>query len=342
MLGWDGASFTVDKRKPWTYHLGAKLVLPLQYLERCGYPDDALVVFTDHDVVFQGGYAALQAAYAKVVAQAGGDARSPLVFSAESDSYPLELKGLYPANPTDHTNGAHHHLNSGMWMGHVGDAKKLLEAMTGVSRGVPIATLLRHYHFWGQLSTRTDPIPAAYTENDQTKYAGIYVAQEMAAACAAGPGRSYAGRGRGCFTFLHDGGRRCAPGCGHAARQHPLTARMALDRANSLFENVFHAGRHQRTADGRLHRGQQLPVVLHYNGPAKVVFEREWQLNGVWDAQSGKTPVLLHVEGLRAGQPAAARAAATAAFESNVTFIDPWLHRAPSIGPLRFTCDVPP
>ena len=33
--------------------------------------------------------------------------------------------------------------------------------------------------------------------------------------------------------------------------------------------------------------------------------------------------------------------AAVAAFERNVTFIDPWLQRAPSIGPLRFSCDVP-
>ena len=40
----------------WTYYLGGKLVLPLEYLKRCNYPDDALVVFTDHDVVFQGGY----------------------------------------------------------------------------------------------------------------------------------------------------------------------------------------------------------------------------------------------------------------------------------------------
>ena len=47
--------------------LGGKLVLPLEYLERCRYADDALVLFTDHDVVFQGGYASLRAAYARAV-----------------------------------------------------------------------------------------------------------------------------------------------------------------------------------------------------------------------------------------------------------------------------------
>ena len=162
VLGWDGPSWTVDKKKPWTYHLGAKLVLPLEYLKRCAYPDDALVVFTDHDVVFQGGYAELHAAYRSVHSQAGG-ARPPLVFSAESDSYPLELKGLYPSpgKSSDRTSGPHQHLNSGMWMGHVGDAKRLLEVMSGVARGESIAKLLRHYHFWGALNTKADPIPAA-------------------------------------------------------------------------------------------------------------------------------------------------------------------------------------
>ena len=39
-----------------TYHrvyFGAKLLLPLEYLRRCTPPNDTLVVFTDHDVVFQ-------------------------------------------------------------------------------------------------------------------------------------------------------------------------------------------------------------------------------------------------------------------------------------------------
>ena len=394
VLGWDAPSWTVGNKKPWTYHLGAKLVLPLEYLRRCQYPDDALVLFTDHDVIFQGGYAEFRQAYAKVAAQAGG-ARGrapPLVFSAEADSYPLELKELYPKRPTDRTSGPHEHLNSGMWMGRIGDAKQLLESMTGVRRGEKIETLLRHYHFWGALDTNVDPIPAAYTENDQTKYAGIYVAQEMAASC--NEGIEYESKGHGCFTFLHDGARRCSPGChSSGARQHserhsmnthargdhvpeararraagrPQAIRkgapahlpqeraralplMALDRSNTLFVNVFHAGSdrdrlgvHKFTlgADGRLRRGAQTPVAMHYNGPAKVVFEAAWGLEQQWDPHSGKTPVLLHLEGLRNGMPPEVRAAAVAAFERNVTFIDPWLQRAPSIGPLRFSCDVP-
>ena len=65
-------------------------------------------------------------------------------------------------------------------------AKALLEVMAGITRGEAADKLLRHYHFWGQLNTRSDSIPAAYNENDQTKYAGIYVAQEIAASCSSG------------------------------------------------------------------------------------------------------------------------------------------------------------
>ena len=86
--------------------------------------------------------------------------------------------------------------------------------MTGVYKGESMAKLLRHYHFWGQLNTRSDPIPPAYNENDQVKYAGLYVAQQMHASCASG--RQYRARGHGCFHFLHDGVRRCAQGCAGA------------------------------------------------------------------------------------------------------------------------------
>ncbi len=55
-LGWDPRAWVggdgVHKR-PWTFHLGAKLLLPLEYLRRCAPPNDTLVVFTDHDVIFQ-------------------------------------------------------------------------------------------------------------------------------------------------------------------------------------------------------------------------------------------------------------------------------------------------
>ena len=48
------------------------------------------------------------------------------------------------------------------------------------------------------------------------------------------------------------------------------------------------------------HKRVSTPLILHFNGPAKVIFEREWTLP--WDATSGKTPVLLLIEGLRRGK----------------------------------------
>ena len=53
VLGWDTSAWAHPERKPWTYYLGGKLILPLEYLEKCAYPDETLVLFTDHDVVFQ-------------------------------------------------------------------------------------------------------------------------------------------------------------------------------------------------------------------------------------------------------------------------------------------------
>ena len=114
VLGWDDSGWASGERKPWTYYLGGKLVLPLEYLERCAYPDDALVLFTDHDVVFQGGYDAMRAAYERAVAASNG---APLIFSAEKESYPRELQGLYPSAPLDPSRGPADYLNSGMWMG---------------------------------------------------------------------------------------------------------------------------------------------------------------------------------------------------------------------------------
>ena len=298
------------------------------------------MVFTDHDVIFQGGYAALRSAYQRAVARADG---APLVFSAELESYPRELKGLYPSRPTDPSSGPMNYLNSGMWMGPVGAAKALLRVMAGLERGASMASLLRHYHHWGYLDTKREPIPPAYTENDQVKYAGLYVAQEIAASCQ--KGKPYEARGGGCFGFLHDGRRRCAPGCrdAHAASSHPRgLPRMALDRSLLLFENFFHAGAHSVGASGKVasrRANMAAPVVIHFNGPAKVVFESEWQLP--WDASAGKTPVLHLVEGLRRAASPAAHRAALSAFETNVTLLDTWLRRAPGIGPLRFTCDVP-
>ena len=125
VLGWDDSGWASGERKPWTYYLGGKLVLPLEYLERCAYPDDALVLFTDHDVVFQGGYDAMRAAYERAVAASNG---APLIFSAEKESYPRELQGLYPSAPLDPSRGPADYLNSGMWMGPVGGAKVIHKA----------------------------------------------------------------------------------------------------------------------------------------------------------------------------------------------------------------------
>lgn len=305
------------------------------------YPDDALVLFTDHDVVFQGGYPALRHAYSEAVKRANG---APLVFSAELESYPLELKGLYPRHPTDPSSGPLNYLNSGMWMGPIGAAKQLLKVMTGLTYGESRDKLLRHYHHWGAIDTKADPIPKAYSENDQVKYAGLYVAQEIAASCA--HGRDYAAKGMGCFGFLHDGKRRCVPGCrgdGDGARAHPIgLPRMALDRSLLLFENMFHAGGHSFDArSGRVsHNSAGTPLILHFNGPAKVVFETQWGMP--WDATAGKTPVLHVIEGMRRAASSHAKHAALVGFETNVTFLDTWLRKQPGIGPLRFTCAVPP
>lgn len=224
-------------------------------------------------------------------------------------------------------------------MGPVGGAKSLLRVMTGVHRGESMTKLLRHYHFWGRLDTKSDHIPAAYNENDQVKYAGLYVAQEIHAQCSAG--NTYSPRGNGCFKFLHDNAQRCAQGCRGASASHVPMPRMALDRTLLLFENMYHAGPHAVSKWSGLveHVHQSTPLVLHFNGPAKVIFEKEWGLP--WDATAGKTPVRHLVEGIRNGMRQAKRREATERFERNVTFLDPWLRRVEGQGPLRFSCDVP-
>ena len=182
VLGWDeGAWLGGGPKKPWMFHLGAKLLLPLAYLRRCAYPNSTLVLFTDHDVVFQGGIAALKTAYAKAVAAAGGNA--PLIFSAEYEPYPGELRRLYPRPAADAVFG---YLNSGMWIGPAGAAMELLASMAGeTGRGEKEEALWAHYLNWGALP---GPAPRAFAENDQFAYAGFFVAQRFADACGAGPG----------------------------------------------------------------------------------------------------------------------------------------------------------
>ena len=150
----------------WSYHLGAKLVLPLEYLRRCGatIPNSTLVLFTDHDVVFQGGAAQLRAAYKRAVAvgpASAGDAKLELVFSTEKESYPRELAALYPRPPAGAISS---YLNSGMWMGPAGAAREMLAVMGGLRRGEQRATLQPHVPRLQPCASRLQPediIPAA-------------------------------------------------------------------------------------------------------------------------------------------------------------------------------------
>ena len=244
-------------------------------------------------------------------------------------------------------------------MGPAGAAREMLAVMGGLWRGEQLATLLRHYHNWGRLDTKKEPIPQAFVENDQTAYAGLYVAQHFADTCRPkGGGGGRGGRGGrrrsrgnalrgvgggGCFGFLHDGERRCvahgAPRCANDAlwREHPLRPRMTLDYQLHLFENMYKAGPHTLER-GRLVHSQPpaRPLVVHFNGPAKVSFEAEWRLP--WDATAGLTPVRQLTNALAKTLGAAERAAARDAFRDSVTFLSPTLERL-DMGPLNLTCD---
>ena len=255
LLGWDPPSWLDAHKKPWSYHLGAKLVLPLEYLRRCGatIPNSTLVLFTDHDVVFQGGAAQLRAAYERAVAvgpQSAGGAKLELVFSTEKESYPRELAALYPRPPAGAISS---YLNSGMWMGPAGAAREMLAVMGGLRRGEQLATLLRHYHNWGRLDTKKEPIPQAFAENDQTAYAGLYVAQHFADTCRpkGGGDGGDSGGGGGAGGSDHRasmrGGGGVADGPGHAQRGGDARARLGhagLPRRTQL-----------RTAQGAFQRG---------------------------------------------------------------------------------------
>ena len=204
-----------------------------------------------------------------------------------------------------------------------------------------------------------------FTQNDQETYAGVFIAQHFAESCARGSGGG--GGRRHCATLLHDGGRRCvrasgAPVCGRsgaaAAKRRGVsgvlgadgggarrgrvlpTARLALDYEMRLFENLFRAGRH-RIEGGRLkHASGAIPVAIHLNGPAKVVFEPSWQLPG-WDASSARTPAQRLAEALCARFDGAQRAAAAAAFVERTVFFDSSFRRVEVVPPLNFTCHIP-
>jgi len=169
LLGWDSGSWLGGgSPKPWTFHLGAKLVLPLHYLAACGYSNDTLVVFTDHDVLFQGGAAALREAYRAAAAASG----SHLLFSTEHQPYPEEVGPLFPPAPGP---APFRYLNSGMWAGPVGAVLELLQTLVGVRRGESLPALLDVYLNWERHTARASPTPRVYVDNDQTAYARLFV-----------------------------------------------------------------------------------------------------------------------------------------------------------------------
>ena len=147
-----------------------------------------------------------------------------------------------------------------------------------------------------------------------------------------------------CFGFLHDGEWRCvahgAPRCTGDAlwREHPLRSRMTLDYQLHLFENMYKAGPHKLERGRLVHATPPArPLVVHFNGPAKVSFEAEWRLP--WDATAGLTPVRQLTNALGETLGAAQRAAARDAFRGSVTFLSPTLERLDMGGPLNLTCD---
>ena len=132
---------------------------------------------------------------------------------------------------------------------------------------------------------------------------------------------------------------RGRPRCSSDAlwREHPLRPRMTLDYQLHLFENMYKAGAH-RLEGGRLVHvtPPARPLVIHFNGPAKVSFEAEWRLP--WDATAGLTPVRHLTNALGKALGAAQRAAARDAFRDSVTFLSPTLTRL-DMGQLNLTCD---
>ena len=83
VLGWNARSWRAiagTRRPGWHFHLGAKVVLPLHYLRECKYAPETLLVFTDHDVFWQGGYADIKGAYKAASAAKGANPKTLLFF----------------------------------------------------------------------------------------------------------------------------------------------------------------------------------------------------------------------------------------------------------------------
>ena len=120
-------------------------------------------------------------------------------------------------------------------------------------------------------------------------------------------------------------------------RSHPLRHRITLDYHLHLFENMYKAGGH-RVEGGALHHASppSKPLVVHFNGPAKVTFEGEWRVP--WDATAGLTPVRHLTNALCGTLSRSRRAEARSSFEDRVTFLSPTLARL-HMGPFNLTCD---
>ena len=109
------------------------------------------------------------------------------------------------------------------------------------------------------------------------------------------------------------------------------------DYSMQLFENMYHAGGHS-LANGRLHHrlSGATPLAVHFNGPAKVIFEPTWQLP--WNAQGGRTPVASLLSAACDSFDAGAQAAAELSFAERVTVLDATFQRLDA-GALNFTCE---
>lgn len=265
---------------------------------------------------------------------------APILFSTENEPYPTELKPLYPPKPRG---APFRFLNSGMWMGPVGAVTELLEVMAGVRRGDSLPMLLDTYLNWGSPRLAAAPTPRAYVDNDQLSYACLFISQHVSDVCqTGGGGRQRALGSRRCVTCPHDGKQRCMRAGGmidcsdrSTWERPPLSHRLGLDHGLGLFENFYHAGRH-RLEGGKVRHVSSgaTPLVIHFNGPAKVVHEPEWGLP-TWGSKQDQPKQLR--DSICAALSPAERAAADERFLTHATFLDPTFRRVAG-GPLNASC----
>ena len=80
-----------------------------------------------------------------------------------------------------------------------------------------------------------------------------------------------------------------------------------------------------------------MPLVVHFNGPAKVIYEREWRLP--WDETGGLTPIRHLRNSICRSFSAKQRADAEASFARHAVFLDP-LFRKVDVPRLSFMCSA--